>query len=387
MLFNRYNDGVELNSTLFPGKRKTGTTDVDVQATEKLPFHVTALYDNAGRTTIGKNRFGLMLQDDSLFGLRDKLTLGGYLNEYSFTPFLDYNIPVTKKDDRVGVSFSSSKAKIGHGDFSIFNIESRSQNYSLYYTRPLYRKLWTELTSTSSIAYKKSQTSFDGEDLLKSEVTTLQTGVNFRHDTKRGIWYLNQNIGYSIPKQDDYSNYFKLDGGFLRLHAFGHDLTGTFKGNYQIIPQKIVPSLDHMAAGGISTVRGYSEGLLSGKDGYIFNAELLFPVAPKTIKNKKKAKEVPFIGSFCKGFAFIDHAGILPYKGEGESYDKNDFLMSIGLGLKADLPKDINLKMSYGLPVTENKYEENKSGKFHIELRISPDFDSLLKLRKAKAKN
>ena len=160
MIFNRYNDNIELNGSLTAGKSEIGTTDININTKEKLPFHLTALMDNAGRTTIGKFRGGLMLQDDSLFGYRDKLTIGAYANQYSVTPFADYNVPVNKKDGRVGFGFSSSNTKIGHGPYSIFNIKSRSQNYSLYYTQPLYRRPWTELSSTTSIAYKRAITSF-----------------------------------------------------------------------------------------------------------------------------------------------------------------------------------------------------------------------------------
>lgn len=392
MIFNRYNDNVELSGTLLPGQSQLGTTDVDVKVREKLPFHITALMDNAGRSTIGKFRGGLMLQDDSLFGFRDRLTIGAYANKYSVTPFADYNIPVNKKDGRIGFNFSSGFSKIGHGPYEMFNIKSRSQNYSLYYTQPLYRKPWTELSSTTSIAYKRSVTSFDGEDLFKNEVTTAQTGLSFRYDTKRGIWYLNQNVSYSFPIFDKDSNYLKLDGGILRIHDFGHGFVGTLRGNYQVIPNKrVVPYIDQMVAGGMATVRGYSEGLLIGRSGYILSAEMLFPILPRTIKSKDKTKEYPFLGTFMKGFVFADHAGIFPYKGTGEGsqgYNQNDFLMSLGFGFRFNLPKDINLRIAWGFPVMRNSHEEvSKCGRFHIELSLTPDFDALVKLRKPKNKN
>lgn len=203
-----------------------------------------------------------------------------------------------------------------------------------------------------------------------------------------------QNIGYSFPIFDSDSNYFKLDGSVFRIQDFGHNLVGTFKGSYQAIPgKKVVPSVDQMSAGGIATVRGYSEGLLLGRHGYILSAELSFPIAPKTIKNKEKTKEYPFVGTFVKGFVFADHAGIFPYKGTGngaESVDKNDFLMSLGLGFKFDLPKDISVKTSLGFPLIKNSHEEkNNIAKFHVEVKVSPDFDffgKLIKNRKQKKK-
>ena len=390
MIFNRYNDNVELSGNLEPGKATLGTTDINIKTRERLPFHITALMDNAGRSTIGKYRGGLMLQNDSLFGFRDKMTLGAYANKYSVTPFADYNIPVNKKDGRIGFSFSSSNSKIGHGPYRIFNIKSRSQNYSLYYTQPLYRRPWTELSSTTSVAYKRAATKFDGHDLYKNEVTTAQTGLNFRYDTKRGIWYLSQNVSYSFPIFDKDSNYLKLEGGILRLHDFGHGFVGTLRSNYQVIPNKrVVPYIDQMIAGGVSTVRGYSEGLLIGRSGYLVSTELMFPIGPRTIRGRKdKDKVIPFTGNYLKGFVFADHAGIFPYKGTGkgsEGYDQNDFLMSLGFGFKINLPGSANLRIAWGFPVMRNSHEEvNKCGRFHIELSLQPDFDALVKLRKPK---
>ena len=178
----------------------------------------------------------------------------------------------------------------------------------------------------------------------------------------------------------------------MRLHDFGHGFVGTLRGNYQVIPAKrVVPYIDQMVAGGVATVRGYSEGLLIGRSGYILSAEMLFPILPRTIKSKDKTKEYPFLGSFMKGFVFADHAGIFPYKGTeagSQGYDQNDFLMSLGFGFRFNLPKDINLRIAWGFPVMRNSHEEvNKCGRFHIELSITPDFDALVKLRKPKNKN
>ena len=342
-----------------------GTTDVHLKVKERLPFRLTALVDNAGRSTIGKYRAGLMLQDESLFGLRDKLTIGAYANKCSVTPFADYNIPVNKKDGRVGFSFSSSNSKIGHGPYRDFNIKSRSQNYSLYYLQPIYRRPWTELTSIASVAYKRATTSFDGHDLYTDQVTSAQVGLNFRYDSKRGIWYLNQNIGYSFPIFDKNSNYLKVDGGVLRLHDFGHGFIGTIRGNYQFIPKKDVPYVDQMLAGGATTVRGYSEGLLVGRNGYILSAELMFPLGPRVIYTKKHPNTpTPFIGNYVKGFVFADHAGIFPYKGSGaghQSYDGSDFLASIGFGTKINLPGELNLRMEWGFPLMSNRYETSQT--------------------------
>ncbi len=390
VLFNRYNDGISLNGSLTPGQNELLTTDVKINATEKSPFHFTALLDNAGRSTIGKYRGGFILQNDSLFGMRDKLSLGTYVNRYSVTPFADYNVPVNKKDGRVGASFSSGFTKIGHGPYRMFNIRSRSFNYSIYYTQPLIRKPWMELTSTTSLSYKQAATSFDGYDLYKDKISSAQTGLSFRYDSQRGIWFLNQNVSYAAPLFQKQSNYVKIDGNLLRIHDFGHGVVGQIRGSYQVIPKNVVPYLDQFMAGGVATVRGYSEGLLIGRSGYLISTELLFPILPRTIKNKDKTKDIPFLGNYLKGFIFADHAGVFPYKGTGtgaQGYNQNDFLMSLGVGFRINLPGSASLRIAWGFPVMRNAYEEvSKCGRFHFELSITPDFDAIVKLRHPKEK-
>ena len=385
--FNRYNDTVQLTGDLEKGQ-EAGTTDINIRTHEKLPFHLTALLDNAGRSTIGKFRAGLILQDDSLFGYRDKLTLGAYANKHSVTPFGDYNFPVNKKDGRIGFCYSSSFSEIAHGPYRMFNIKSRSHNYSLYFYQPIIRKPWMELASTTSIGYKQATTSFDGHDLYTDKITFAQTGFNFRYDSKRGIWYLNQSVYYAFPIFQSKSNYLKLEGGVLRIHDFGHGVVGTLRGSYQVIPKNIVPYIDQFCAGGSATVRGYSEGLLIGRSGYILSGELMFPILPRTIKSRDKTREIPFVGSFVKMFGFIDHACVFPYKGDGAnapSYNSNDVLLSMGLGFRFTLPGSISLRICWGFPLMRNHYEENpKCGRFHFDLSLTPDFDALVAMRKPK---
>ena len=62
--------------------------------------------------------------------------------------------------------------------------------------------------------------------------------------------------------------------------------------------------------------------------------------------------------------------------------------MSIGCGLRINLPKDMTLRLSWGFPLMNNNHEEvDKRCRFHFELSISPDFDALVKLRRPKEHN
>ena len=165
--FNRYNEGVRLSANLKAGE-ENGTTDIEITADEKLPFHLVGIMDNAGRYQTGRLRGGAMIYADSLFGVRDRLSIGSYFAGGAISPFADYNIPVNKKDGRVGFMYSSTFAKIKYGPYEPLDLKSKSYIYSLYYSQPLVRKPGFELKSYAALNYKRARTSlFDDRSWLR----------------------------------------------------------------------------------------------------------------------------------------------------------------------------------------------------------------------------
>ena len=396
MDFNRYNEGVALTANLKAGE-KEGTTDVEIKAHERFPFHLTAMMDNAGRYTTGRIRGGLMLSADSLFGYRDKLSIGSYFSGGSASPFVDYNFPVNKKDGRVGFMYSSTFAKVKWGPYSPLDLKSRAYTYSLYYTQPLVRKPGFELKSYASLNYKRARSTinwgnlFEGmgtQDLGMDEVTSIDVALNMRKDTKYGIWYLNQGVGYAAPLFDSNSNYFKIFGGAVRLHDFSHGVIGQLRGNYQIIPNNAyIPYIDQFQAGGLATVRGYAEGSMIGKNGFFTSGELMFPIMPRQITSPRTGEKIPFIGKYVKGAVFADFGGVFPQVDEYQ-YEGTYFMASLGMGLRVQLPGDLSARLYWGYPLINSRYfdQDRKVGRFHFELTMEPNIDALLRSRHKEVK-
>ena len=391
--FNRYNEGVNLTANLKAGQ-KEGTTDIDLVANENFPFHIIGIMDNAGRKSTGSLRGGPMLVADSLFKMRDKMGTGVYFSKGATSPFFDYNIPVNKYDGRIGFSYSSTFAKVKSGPYSFLGLRSRSYLYSLYYSQPIVRHSDFELKGYGSLNYKRAWAASDllksfGVDgvLTKDQVTSADVGLNLRKDTRRGIWYANQDVSVAVPIFDSASNYVKISGGGLRLHDFSHGFIGQLRANYQVIPNsKHIPYLDQFQSGGLVTVRGYSEGILMGKNGYFTSGELMFPLGPRQITSPRSGNKIPFIGNYVKGAVFADHAGVFPYVRQ-DAYDGSYFLASIGMGLRVQLPGDLSARLYWGYPLINNRYEtDRKMGRFHFELTLEPNIDKLLKSRSVAAK-
>ncbi len=392
--FNRYNEGVKLSANLKAGQ-KPGTTDVEVVADETFPFHVMGIFDNAGRYNTGSLRGGAMIYADSLFGRRDRMSLGSYFSKGAQSPFFDYNIPVNKHDGRVGFMFSSTFADIKYGPYRDWGLGSNAYQYSLYYMQPIIRKPGFELKAYGALNYKRARTFSDlifpgYGDVLKNvdNVTSAEVALMLRKDTKYGIWYLNQDAYYSFPifNSDRDNNYFKYSGSVVRLHDFSHGIIGQLRGNYQIVPgDKQIPYLDQMQTGGLATVRGYSEGLMIGKNGYFISGELMFPILPREITSPRSGEKIPFIGRYVKGAVFADTAGIFPAASEdymGGSY----FAASLGMGLRIQLPADLSARLYWGFPLIRNYNEPySKMGRFHFELTLAPNIDALLASRSTAA--
>jgi len=383
--FNRYNEGVKLSANLKAGS-KAGTTDIELSADETFPFHLVGVMDNQGRYSTGSIRGGAMMYADSLFGVRDKMSVGTYLSGGVTSPFFDYNIPVNKYDGRVGFLYSSGFAKVKWGDYSPLNLKSKSYQYSLYYSQPIVRKPGLELKGYAALNYKRARTTLfnDHLNLGVDNVTSAEVALNLRKDTKYGIWYLNQTAYYSIPifnSQND-NNYFKYSGGVVRLHDFSHGIIGQLRSNYQFVPgSKNIPYLDQIQAGGLATVRGYSEGLMIGKNGYFLSGELMFPLLPRQITSPRTGNKIPFLGQYVKGAVFADHAGIFP-AASMDPYGGSYFMASLGMGLRIQLPGDLSARLYWGFPIlNDTRYEQNKYGRFHFELTMAPDFDALLRRR------
>ena len=381
--FNRYNEGGALKANLKAGAAP-GTTDIELKADEKFPFHLVGVMDNAGRYQTGRIRGGAMLYADSLFHNRDKLSLGSYFAGGVSAPFVDYNVPINKKDGRIGFLFSSSFARLRYGDYKWLDLHSRGYQYSLYYSQPLVRKPDLELKSYAALNYKRTRVSYLDDLIHHTEnVTSAELALNLRKDTKRGIWYLNQGAYYAFPLIDSVSNYWKISGSATRLHDFSHGIIGQFRSNYQVIPNnKYIPYVDQFQSGGLFTVRGYNEGIVIGKNGYFMSGELIFPIMPSTIRTKNH--EIPFLGRVVKGALFADHAGIFPRRAE-DRYDGSYFLASVGMGLRVQLPGSLTGRLYWGYPLVNNAYEtDRKYGRFHFELSLAPDIDALLRSRSTK---
>ncbi len=383
ILFNK-NNAVKLKVGLSAGE-EPGQTDITLNTEDPFPFHLAFLVDNQGRQTIGTTRWGGMITADSLFGHRDRMSLGGYLGSGNRVGFADYNFPLNKYGTRLGASVSAGNISVVNGPLRDFGIGGTSQIYSVYLTHPLIDKVDFNLGSYTSANIKRSTTDISGVKLPTLGTFSLTQGFTARKDTEKGIWYTGHygSVGFEALGGDE--DFFKYEGNIMRLHDFGHGIIGQFRVAGQYSPQDRLPWMEQFQIGGMSTVRGYSEGLLLGKSGYLASAEIITPLPflPKAIGSDRLGYIYP--REMIKGAVFMDHGMVFPYKG-GQSVDSGEFLMSWGLGLRVNLRKDVAARFYWGFGLN-NKYDvDQKLGRFHFDITCAPDIGRVVADRHPKQK-
>lgn len=379
------NNTVKLRVGLNAGEEQ-GQTDITLNAEDPFPFHFAVMTDNQGRQTIGTQRVGGMLAADSLFGYRDRMSLGGYLGSGNKIGFADYNLPLNKYGTRLGASISAGNIEVVNGPMKDFKIGGMSRVYTAYLTHPLVDRQDANISAYLAGNIKSSNTKISGIRIYDMNTYSVTQGLTGRKDTQRGVWYTGHYLSEGIYKgmtQDD--TYLKYEGNLTRLHDFGKGIIGQFRLSGQFSPEDSLPWMEQFQVGGLGTVRGYSEGLLLGKSGYFASAEVITPLPflPKRMGSDTLGYIHP--RDMIKGAVFMDNGMVFPYKG-GAGVDGGDLLMSWGLGLRVNLKKDLAARLYWGYGL-KNKYEsDQKMGRFHFEITCAPDIGRLVDGRKPKPK-
>lgn len=377
LTFNNNND-VKLNVKIKPGE-EVGTTDVDVLTRDKFPFHVTGVFDNMGRENIGVLRGGAIVSADSLFGFRDKFAGGAYFGKSSQVAFADYNIPVNKKGTRVGGSFSFNHVDIKNGPFKDFGISGKTFAYSLYASHPLVQKPNMSVNSYTAGNIKLTSTDLSDITLFKTRSYSGTQGINARWDTEKGIWLTGHygTVGY-FDSDGLNRAFFKYEGNGVRLHDFGHGIIGEFRVAGQWSPTDKLPWIEQYQTGGMSTIRGYSEGVLIGRSGYNTTAEIITPIPflPKKLGSEKLGYINP--RDIIKFAVFVDHGGI--FSDTSGTLPDNQFLVGTGAGLRINMSDEIMARLYWGFGLVNTSYEaDHKTGRFHFEVTTRPDLTRLVR--------
>lgn len=332
LYFNGTND-VQLRLVMKAGEA-AHTTDLVLQAYEPQQYTWNLFTDNAGSYYSGQYRVGAFFNVRSLTGERDNLTLGYVNSKGTDAGAFTYRRKLGRSGTSLNLGFNANSVEVTKGQ-SAGLIDGHSSAFSVGISQPL--KVKDSMRSEVSMEYthQKSVTDFDNTTRLVDDriddVTASYAQTNYgdsflayqRHSYVRG--YHSNDVTFGESGNFGYYKFY----GFFRKN-FAHGQFFNLRARAQWAGGAALPSARQFYVGGMDSVRGYRENLLSGDSGFDLSVEY----------------HIPIINNRTTAFAFFDHGST-----HGDHAFDDHVLQSVGFGIRSALTPNIYANLTLGLPL------------------------------------
>jgi hemolysin activation/secretion protein len=360
---------IDVKATFVPGEQP-GTTDLDLEVTDRLPLHGALDFNNYGTRLAGEERYGLSFTHTNLLGQMDELYTRFQFSEGGTAYAADYSVPAAfiNPDMRIGGSYVLGELDL-QGDFKALNIEGETQTWGLYTTMPLYDTVNNDVNLKVGMDFKSVQNEILSTRIGDDQLRIVNTIVTWEEKDRLGrtIWPHGLHLGV-----DAFGASNKNDIGLSRAHTgapfliyrsqvqriqyLTEEVAVRAKGAWQLTPDKLPPS-EQFSIGGHDSVRGYPQGEYLGDYGAVAGAEISVPVffLPRDWR-------LPFqkesLYKNLRAITFYDYGtgnlrGALP----GESSKKD--ISGTGFGVRLRLNDTLAAQVGYGIPLTETASDGN----------------------------
>lgn len=351
-----------LISEMAPGAA-FGTTDLLIDVREPKRLEASLMADNLGRQNTGEGRSGVRLGARNLLGVADSAAVEWTRSSGSRSLHVAYGVPLNHRGTRFSLLYDTGDVEITRGEFGDLGLEGDSRTLGATVSHLLRAGARSQVTAFAGAQLKESASDVDGFTLYTSRVHDYSGGIDWQRFDGSGLFLTHQEVTRGFFVNGDRDNFWTLKGTMLRFQQLPAGMSLLLKGMYQLSDTHLLPSSDQFQLGGMATVRGYEEGLLVGDRGYLASAELEYPF---------DFNGAAFLGrparDQVRGLFFVDHGGAFPFKGNGEGYGAEDFLTSVGAGLRLELGKGLSGRLVVGLPVGHRKDRVNEA-RVHFTLQ------------------
>ena len=350
--FNGSND-VQLKVELKAGSER-GTTDYYITAYEPVRQQTTTFFDNAGSESTGEWREGIVYNNASVTGNRDALSITTMRSKGSKSGAINYSMPINNIGTKFGASYSANSIEIIDGALANMDVRGHSEAWGFYLNQPTIVKQNLRQEVSFEMQKQNSKTDILGmhwvNDNIKDYTVALtQTSYQSKSALYQRHGYTIGNYGSEIShEQKDYGRY-SFNG--IYQYAFDKIHMLNFKLNGQIGANHYLPSAEQFYIGGMYSVRGYKENFLGADSGFSANLEY-------NIANGDKGQTI----------LFMDGGGVF-----GDNAFKDHTAISLGVGYRANISKDVNSIVTIGFPLKRD-YAGQEVDKVRINCFISGSF-------------
>ena len=330
-----------------PGKNYA-TVDAVVGGTVPGLHSWVGSLDNFGSETTGEIRATIAGRTSNLAGRRDILSYQLQASEGAYSGSLGYSIPYGLPGGRVRANLGITNSNIIQGQFEPISIESDSYDISVGYSFPFKVTPKSAWIAGFSLGGGGSTSKLDGLDFQDTDIFELIGQASYQDKLKNGNF--SASIGFKLGNADTVQT-SETEGSFQLLfgnaqysRALKDKAIFEVSTDLQLAPGQNLPVSRLFSAGGPTSVRGYTNNIRSGDSGLTARLQ----VSP--IK-AYRGKQNPDFG--YTPFGFLDAAVVQPFREEGGLNSDQDYLVSIGAGVRVNYQRNLNMLLMAGVPLQE----------------------------------
>lgn len=346
--------------------------DFSLNLKREFPRLISGSYsiDNTGRESSGSIRNGFSLTVSDILGVNESFLISYNKTEGTSSLYLQGKIPISTFGTFFDMSYYYGEPKTTSGQFAALVINGTSEQYRPGLRQILINRKDHRLDALINYENYDSKTNFDKALNYAEKHDAWTFGVDYSKPSSALYADFSLITGsaktLTLPEPDYTKAHFNLlKMSLMKVQPFGGGrLSAILRGNAGVALSDLPPS-QFFQIGGMSTVRGTPEALVSGDTGYLSVGELRFHIWP----GFKSRPLIP--ATRLEFFKFFDHGGVFDRK-----TSRNDFLSSTGSGGTFYIDRYFSVTVLYGKPVLKNKaseiYKESlESGKWSFTLKAS----------------
>lgn len=344
----------QVQAELVPGEEE-GTSDLHLVLGEKEnPLTSFIFTDNAGQKESGRYRIGAYTEYRGIGGHDASLAVSPVWTEGIWGGSVMYDTPWGHHGTRAQISYSRNLVDIIDGTFKDYDMKANSNDAAISITHPVNITPLSRVDVFLEGHRKWSDTTYSGMELSNSATRTVKAGLSARSFDENGLWFFMTSVtGYEsddrVNDKDNNGSYYSAY--LMRRQNLKNDQYMLYRLYGQYTAFESLPSTEQFTLGGMGSVRGYKESILSGDKGWFAGMEYGFPISSDH--------------QTWRGFVFLDHG--VAYNNFSVKTTK-DYLTSAGFGLECSKGGWYG-KAVLGIPLKDSGNIGDASPRVHFYLQ------------------
>jgi hemolysin activation/secretion protein len=345
-----------ISAELSSGTR-TGFNILDVIVTEADTLNLDVVLNNSRSPNVGSFRRGVEVGEGNFLGIGDRIAASYFNTDGSNSLDLSYTVPFNPRNGTVRFAFGTSLSRVIDPTFEVLDISSRSRYYELSVRQPIVQTPSQEFALGLTFSRQASQTALGilpdlegfpispgADNEGRTQVSALRFVQEWVKRSEREAIALRSQFSLGVdwfdatenPDPPD-SHFFSWRGQAQWVRLLAPDTLFLLRTDVQLSDRPLL-ALEQFGLGGIDSIRGYRQDFLLADNAWFASAEARIPVL-----------RVPSIDGILQVAPFFDF-GLGWNRSQEDSFDT---LAGIGLGLRWEQGDRLQLRLDWGVPLTE----------------------------------